>query len=99
MFINKTPPTVPILLNTINSDDDLPNIQRSTLQNLLKDMGFRYEKVGRNNMLIEKNEIITWRHNYLRQIKKLRNENKTIIYTGLFNVLLRYCFYFYNIFR
>uniref|UniRef100_A0A1Y1MHX5 Uncharacterized protein n=1 Tax=Photinus pyralis TaxID=7054 RepID=A0A1Y1MHX5_PHOPY len=73
-FITNIPPTMNSILASVNDDNDLPNFKRTTLFNLLKDMGFEFKKVGRKSILIERDDIIRWRHKYLRRIRKLREE-------------------------
>ncbi|XP_031354629.1 uncharacterized protein LOC116179062 [Photinus pyralis] len=80
-FVENILPTMNSILTSINSDDDLPNFKRSTLHNLLKDIGFEFQKMGRKSILIERDDIIRWRHKYLRCIKKYREEGRNIVYT------------------
>lgn len=80
-FIENIPPTMSTILSAINTDDDLPNFKRTTLFHLLKDMGFEFQKMGRKSILIERDDIIRWRHKYLRSIRKFREEGKYIVYT------------------
>nr|CAH7729528.1 unnamed protein product [Callosobruchus chinensis] len=39
-----------------------------------------YKKRGRNSLLLEKEEIVIWRREYLRKIKKFRAENRKIYF-------------------
>ena len=80
LFAN-IPPTLNVILNKVNEDDSLPQFSRTTLYRFLQDIGFQYLRRGNKGAFIETNEIITWRHKYLRQIKRFRGENKAIIYT------------------
>lgn len=51
------------------------------LRRLLKDMGFKWRKCGsKRKLLIEKPEIVNWRFKYLREIRKIRDQNKKIFY-------------------
>ena len=45
---------------------------KTHLWRLLKKMGFGYEKRGRQRIISERPEIITWRERYLRRIRKIR---------------------------
>lgn len=83
-FIQNMPPTLNTILAAVNADDDLPNFRRTTLHRLLHDMGFEFKKVGRKSILIERDEIIRWRHKYLREIKRFREEGR--IYFLLFDM-------------
>uniref|UniRef100_A0A6P7GNL9 Uncharacterized protein LOC114344874 n=1 Tax=Diabrotica virgifera virgifera TaxID=50390 RepID=A0A6P7GNL9_DIAVI len=79
-FRKNTPPTINSLLAVVNKDEHLPNFSRTTLHRLIKDMGFVYTKRDRKSMLIEKPEIISWRHRYLREIRTFREQNYNIVY-------------------
>lgn len=79
-FRENLPPTLNTLLAEVNGDENLPTFSRATLHRLLADMEFVYAKRGRNSILIEKEEIILWRHRYLRTIRKYRQENYNIVY-------------------
>ena len=45
-------------------------------------MGFGYEKRGRQRIISERPEIITWRERYLRRIRKIREADpeRAIVY-------------------
>ncbi|KAL3278355.1 hypothetical protein HHI36_013685 [Cryptolaemus montrouzieri] len=73
-------PTIDKILNEVNSDVDLPNFKRTTFRKILKKMDFRFQKRGRNGLLLEKEEIVLWRRDYLRQIKNYLEENRKIYY-------------------
>ena len=45
---------------------------KTHLWRLLKKMGFGYEKRGRQRIISERPEIITWRERYLRRIRKIK---------------------------
>ena len=47
-FERNAPPTLDKLKQEIDSDDSLPDIPRSSLFNILNNLGFRYKKRGRN---------------------------------------------------
>nr|CAH7758097.1 unnamed protein product [Callosobruchus chinensis] len=72
--------TVDKVLKVVNDDKDLPSFRRSTFYKLLKEMGFQYKKRGRDSLLLEKEEIVIWRREYLRKIKKFRAENRNIYF-------------------
>jgi len=79
-FERNEPPTLDKLKSEIDCDDGLPDIPRSSLFKILKNLGFRYKKRGRNAMLIEKDDIIAWRHRYLRDVRKFRKAGRPIFY-------------------
>jgi transposase len=64
----------------IRENEELPIISNKKLWGLLREMGFRWQKNRRKSVLIEKDYIVCWRRDYLRTIKKYREEGKTIFY-------------------
>ena len=80
-FFKNCPPTIGTIQDAVNADQDLPNFTTTTLYRLLKDMDLIYDKKGKNPMLIERDDIVSWRHRYLAQIWKFRNEGRYIVYT------------------
>lgn len=79
-YINKELPTLNKVLQAVNADEDLPNFKRSTFHLLLKDLNFAYTTRHRNSILTEREDLIIWRRNYLRAIKKYREEGRQIYY-------------------
>lgn len=79
-FFKNEMPTLDKVLKEVNDDNDLPNFKRSTLHKFLKTLNFKYQRRGRNSMLLDKDEIVIWRRNYLKQIKQYRIENRKIYY-------------------
>jgi transposase len=79
-FFENIPPTLNRLLPKVNQDENLPNFTRSTMYRLLKDMNFVYAKRDKSAVLIERPDIIAWRHGYLRAIKQYRAEGYDIVY-------------------
>lgn len=73
-------PSVAKLSKVIEADDTLPNISDKVLRRTLKLMNFRYQTRSRNSALIERNDIVEWRRNYLKQIRQFRNEGRHIYY-------------------
>jgi hypothetical protein len=68
------------ILQVINDDDSLPNLSKMNLQRLMKFMDFVYTKRSHNSALIDKDEIVLWRRRYLLNIRKYREEGRTIYY-------------------
>jgi len=73
-------PTITKMLTAINDDQTLPNIKRSSLQKVLKDLQFEYVKKNRNSALLEREDLITWRRSYLEKIRYYRMQNRPIYY-------------------
>lgn len=77
---NREVPTIEKILTSINEDETLPNMKRSSFQLILKDLQFEYVKKGRNSALLEREDLITWRRNYLDKIRHYRTQNRPIYY-------------------
>eukprot|EP00102_Acyrthosiphon_pisum_P012353 XP_008181464.1 PREDICTED: uncharacterized protein LOC103308939 [Acyrthosiphon pisum] len=77
---NREVPTIPKMLIAINEDDSLPNLKRTSFQLILKDLQFEYVKKNRNSALLEREDLITWRRNYLFKIRHYRAQNRPIYY-------------------
>lgn len=55
----------------------------NTLRNMLKDMGFKWKKIdSKGKILMERPQISLWRLEYLKSIRKAREDKKNIIYVG-----------------
>lgn len=77
---NRDPPTLNKIMNAVSEDDSLPTLKRTTMYTLLKDLNFEYTKRKRNSYLTEREDLIIWRRNYLRNIKAYREEGRTLYY-------------------
>jgi len=80
LYRQNIPPTAEKVASLINEDTDLPNVSPRTTRRLLNDLGFRFQKRQRRSYLIEREDIVKWRRNYLTTIKKYREEGKMIYY-------------------
>ncbi|XP_060834098.1 uncharacterized protein LOC132917396 [Rhopalosiphum padi] len=81
-WLNHDPPTLDKIVNAASKDDSLPKLKRTTMYNLLKDLNYVYTKRKRNSVLSEGEDLVIWRRNYLRSIKKFREEGRTLYYLG-----------------
>lgn len=79
-YLNKQIPTIDKVLSAINDDEDLPTIRRTKLWKILHELNFVWTKHDRRSVLTEKDEIVCWRRQYLREIRTLRAAGKTIFY-------------------
>lgn len=79
-FFRNEIPTIDKVLANVNANPDLPNFKRTTFHQLLKQLNFQYVRRQRDSMLIDKEEIIVWRRNYLRKLRTARIEGKKIYY-------------------
>lgn len=68
------------VLQAINQDADLPNFSLSTLRKILKHLNFKYMTRTRRSILIDRNDIISWRRRYLLKIKEYRSNGASIYY-------------------
>jgi transposase len=79
-YFNKEIPTLDKVLANIRSDENVPEMGRDKLWRILREMNFRWEKQSRKSLLIERTEIVCWRRNYLRSIRKFRSESRKLYY-------------------
>ncbi|CAH1961997.1 unnamed protein product [Acanthoscelides obtectus] len=79
-FFRNEIPTIDKVLQEVNGDTTLPNFKRSTFHALLKHLNFKLKKRGRNSLLLDREEIVLWRRDYLTKIGKYRNQNRKIYY-------------------
>lgn len=79
-FFKNEIPTVEKVLRVINDDEDLPNFKRTTFLKLLKKINFKFERRQRNSILIDRDEIVVWRREFLIKIKSFRNDGRKIYY-------------------
>ncbi|KAL4112105.1 hypothetical protein QTP88_015953 [Uroleucon formosanum] len=79
-WFEKQLPTLDKILSRINTTEGLPQFTRTTLYSLLRQMGFKYQQRIRNSAMIERDEIVVWRRNYLEYIKRYRKEGRPIYY-------------------
>ncbi|KAJ8915262.1 hypothetical protein NQ315_014769 [Exocentrus adspersus] len=79
-FFSNEIPTLDKILNEIKNHQDLPQMSRSTLYKFMKQINFRYLKRNRKSVMIERDDIVRWRVDYLTSIKKFRSEGRPIYY-------------------
>ncbi|XP_072400288.1 uncharacterized protein [Diabrotica undecimpunctata] len=75
-FFRNEIPTIDRVLQQVNDDPNLPDFKRTTFYKLLKKLQFKFEKRGRNSMLTDRDDLVIWRREFLRQIKDHRNGNR-----------------------
>lgn len=73
-------PTLSKMLRTVNDEPDLPNLTRTSFQRLLKSMQFEYTKRNRNSALTEREDLVVWRRQYISDIRRYRQEGRTIYF-------------------
>lgn len=79
-YLNKEIPTIDKILGVIREDESIPEMSRKKLWKILHELHFCWEKNQRKSVLIDKEEIICWRRQYLRDIRKYRMEQRNIYY-------------------
>ncbi|XP_077528282.1 uncharacterized protein LOC144139932 [Haemaphysalis longicornis] len=57
-----------------------PSLKPWAVRRLLREIGFKREKRSRNSLLLDREDILAWRHEYLRDIRRYRAENRQIFY-------------------
>lgn len=80
-YLRNEAPTVAKLQRYIDQTSDLPSVSLATLHRMLRKLGFRYCKRSSSAHLIECPNIIRRRRKYLHQIKKYRQQKRSIYYT------------------
>lgn len=80
LYFKKEIPTLDRILRMVKEDENLPDIGRKTLWKILHKLNFTWEKQSRKSVLIDNEEIICWRRQYLRDIRKYRQEGRQIYY-------------------
>lgn len=72
-------PSLRVLLEKLKKDCDI-SCSISTLHSVLRNMGFKYKKIDKRQVLMESRRICQWRYHYLAELRKFREENRPIIY-------------------
>ncbi|CAI6376480.1 unnamed protein product [Macrosiphum euphorbiae] len=80
IWLRRELPTIDKILFEVNEDPSLPNFKRTTLYNIIKKLDFVFTKRKRCSVLTEREDLIVWRRKYLYDIRKYRNEGRSIYY-------------------
>jgi len=82
-WFEKQIPTLDKIYARINAHEELPNFNKPTLCSLLRNyMGFEFVKRTDTSAVVEKDDIILLRRNYLEAIMKYRCDGRPIYYMG-----------------
>ena len=75
-------PTLTKLLKKLKEEINFP-YGRTHLFRLLKTLGFKYKKRGRESILNKRSDLIMWRESFLRRIREVREKEpqREIVYT------------------
>ncbi|KAL4149806.1 hypothetical protein QTP88_003668 [Uroleucon formosanum] len=74
-------PTSKNILLAINADPDLPSLNFTTIEKVFKDLHIEYTRcIHHTRALTETKDIVLWRRKYIEDIRRYRNEGRTIYY-------------------
>ncbi|XP_060878988.1 uncharacterized protein LOC132951224 isoform X2 [Metopolophium dirhodum] len=73
-------PTTKKIVQAINDDPDLPNLPSTSLRRVLKELNFEFTKINRNSALTERADLVVWRQKYIEDIRRYRDEGRTIYF-------------------
>ncbi|KAL4104685.1 hypothetical protein QTP88_019968 [Uroleucon formosanum] len=79
-WLRKELPTIDKILEAVNDDPALPNYKRTTLYTIIKKLDFVFIKRKRCSVLTEREDLLVWRQNYIDDIRKYREEGRTVYY-------------------
>lgn len=79
-WLRKELPTIDKILQAVNDDPALPNFKRTSLYTTIKKLGFVFTKRKRCSILTEREDLLVWRQNFVYDIRKYRNEGRSIYY-------------------
>jgi len=86
-WLKREIPTIQKIIWAFKKDSGLPNLSQSSLYQVLKELNFKYSKSKQNRALIEREDLVLWRQNYISDIRRYRNEGRKIYY--LDEILIR----------
>ena len=81
-FAKKECPTVEKVYQVcVDEIEDFPKMGKTSFWKLLKTIGFKYLKTkGNTKIMMERREIVAWRHSYIRDIREIRSQGRPIVY-------------------
>ncbi|KAL4154004.1 hypothetical protein QTP88_001837 [Uroleucon formosanum] len=79
-WLRRELPTIDKILTAVNENPSLPNYKRTTLFKVIKKLDFVFTKRKRCSVLTERDDLICWLQCYLYDIRKYRNEGRTVYY-------------------
>ncbi|XP_060880057.1 uncharacterized protein LOC132951981 [Metopolophium dirhodum] len=80
IWLRRELPTIDRILAEVNKDPALPKFKRTAFDNIIKNLDFVFTKWKKHSVLTESEDLIVWRRNYLNDIRKYREEDRTIYY-------------------
>lgn len=82
MWLAGKVPTVDKIISAVNIDPILPRFNRAAIDKVLKTLKINLVPVSGTLALIEDDEVVRQRRNYLENIRKYRNEGRPIYFLG-----------------
>lgn len=79
-WLRREYPTIDKIMHAINEDPSLPDLKRTSLYRVIKNLDFIYIRCRRFNVLTEKDSTIIKRRRYMYDIRKYREEGRSIYY-------------------
>jgi transposase len=79
-FFRHELPTIDEVLAAVSEDTVLGTYHRTKFYNLLKELHFKYVQRGCDSMLIDRDDIILCGRRYLRTVRSLRCQGRSIYY-------------------
>ncbi|XP_060864304.1 uncharacterized protein LOC132940594 [Metopolophium dirhodum] len=79
-WLKKELPTIDKVLEAVNDDPALPNFKRTTFYTTIKKLDFVFTKRKRCSVLTEREDLLVWRQNYIYDVRKFREEGRTVYY-------------------
>jgi len=78
--MKKELPTVDNILEAVNGDPALPNFKRTTMYKIIKKSDFVFTKRNICSVITEREDLLVWHQNYLYDIRKYQEEDRTVYY-------------------
>lgn len=79
-YENDQLPTGKKALKAVSEDDTLPTFRRTTFHKIMKHLQFKYVRTKARNAVLDKDEMVLWRRNYLDKVMEYRKGNRPIFY-------------------
>ena len=90
-FFDNKPPTVDKVMADVNKviadinkdrliEDELPQFRRTSFYKILREIGFEFVKRNQKSVVVDREDILLWRRDYLRTIRRYRQEGRKLYY-------------------
>lgn len=78
-FRQNKSPTIENIFQKLKNDTEFPYSPRH-LSRLVKNLGFKFRRLNKRNVIVESPRIIVWRYKFLKTISRMRSEGRKIYY-------------------